>query len=76
MAEQSAAVLAGKLAGIERRVVDAEAREKTAVAKLSELEKQSQHVARELNTARLQVQPDKLDWMPLLANWTMPGRLL
>ena len=56
VAEQSAAVLAEKLAGIERRVVDAEAREKTAVAKLAELEKQSQHVAQELNTARLQVQ--------------------
>ena len=56
VAEQSAAVLAEKLAGIERRVVDAEAREKTAVAKLAELEKQSQHVVQELNTARLQVQ--------------------
>ena len=56
VAEQSAAVLAEKLTGIERRVVDAEAREKTAVAKLAELEKQSQLVAQELNTARLQVQ--------------------
>ena len=56
VAEQSAAVLVEKLAGIERRVVDAEAREQTAVAKLAELEKQSQHVAQELNTARLQVQ--------------------